>query len=175
MKTCPRPEIGSNQSEEQPTATQTLSTSEDHMGNWTFNVFFILSLSCWSMTFSKLFDGLSGCQLFCAFCFLISSFFVAPNPYAGFVAIFTGLFSIFHIVGSWYFLRRNIGLATYGAVLGSSCVMVFVYIETAVFFGQYSACETPDYHYYGYLRRYGTWLVKVICDSLCTFFWPHLG
>jgi hypothetical protein len=106
------------------------------------------------MTFCKLFDGLTCCQAVCAGCFLLSSLFVASNPYAGFVALLTGLMALTHTAAAWYFIRQQVSRTMYGAVLGSSCVVVFVYLETAIFWGQYSNCE--DYHNAKSSSNYGT-------------------
>lgn len=108
-----------------------------------------------SSSFAKLYDGLICGQAVCAACFLLSALFIASNPYAGAVAVLTGLVVPLHVGGSWYCIRRAVSRTLYGAVLGSSCVMVFVYLETAIFWGQYSDCEKYS-HEYNTNKYYGT-------------------
>ena len=118
------------------------------------------------MSFSKLFDWLIFCQLVCVACFLLSSLFVASNPYAGFLSVFIGLVAAAHSGGCWYFIRQRVSRTMYGAVLGSSCVMVCIYLETAIFFGQYSACEdyeTTDDD--SKSSSYGTYMMMCIAIS----------
>mmetsp|Transcript_2633 Transcript_2633/g.4799 ORF Transcript_2633/g.4799 Transcript_2633/m.4799 type:complete len:191 (+) Transcript_2633:131-703(+) len=122
------------------------------------------------MIFNRLFDGLICCQATCAGCFLLSALFLASNSYAGSVAVLTGLVALAHTGGAWYCIRQRVSRTLYGAVLGSSCVVTFVYLESAIFWGQYSSCE--KYHHNDSISNnsYG-----VACSdtpamtSLCTF------
>ena len=74
--------------------------------------------------------------------YLISSFVVSSNAYAGFLAVFTGLVYLASIIATYYGIRKNINATTYGAVIGSLSILVFLSLQTSIFWGQYSNCET---------------------------------
>lgn len=122
------------------------------------------------MIFNKLFDGLIFCQATCAGCFLLSALFLASHPYAGSVAVLTGLVALAHTGFSWHCIRQQASRTLYGAVLGSSCVVTFVYLESAIFWGQYSGCE--KYHHNDSISdsSYGVACTNTAAmTSLCTF------
>jgi hypothetical protein len=92
----------------------------------------------------KLFDATTAVIIGTEGLFLFSSFFVASNSYGGFYAVFLGLIAILVTSMSWYGIRRKINRTTYGAVLGAASIFVIVYLQSAIFWGQYSACESSS-------------------------------
>ena len=79
-----------------------------------------------------------------SFCFLISAFSVASNEYAGFVAVLSGfMFSGFTGVSHYGISYKPSGIF-YGAILGSSVILVFVTLMSAIFWGQYGGCSSYE-------------------------------
>lgn len=85
-------------------------------------------------------------QVVIIFCYLISSFVVAGNIYAGFTSILTGLLFFGFCGLTFYGLRRNISRTMFGIILGGTFVLVFVSLESAIFWGQYAHCEQYNNH-----------------------------
>ena len=80
-------------------------------------------------------------QAFFTSCYLISSFFISFNAYAGLISMFSGLIFVLSIATTYYYIRIHTNKLIFGAVLGSSSVIVFISLQTAIFWGQYSSCE----------------------------------
>ena len=76
------------------------------------------------------------------FCYLISSFVVASNPYGGFPAVFTGLIHTAFIGISYYGIRQKPSRIIYGGILGACSVLICISLMTAIFWGQYGGCAT---------------------------------
>ena len=71
--------------------------------------------------------------------YFITSLVVISNNYAGFNGFFTGLIfggSIYLV----YYGLRHISRTFYGIMLGVIAILVFVSLESAIFWGQYSSC-----------------------------------
>eukprot|EP01041_Mallomonas_annulata_P004900 gene4900-9767_t len=111
-------------------------------------------------------------QAFFSFCYLITSFIVGSNPYAGFIAVFTALIYIGYIAVAWYGIRRKPTRLMYGGILGGCLVLVCMSLMDAIFWGQYAQCHTWD----GVYRRLDSrQLTGVYCKqrpamrALCAF------
>ena len=78
-------------------------------------------------------------------CFLVAASSLIWNHYAGAVGILTGLAYLSFCGISYYGIMVKPNRTFYGAILGASCVLVFVALQSAIFFGQYSNCtlSTP--------------------------------
>lgn len=74
-------------------------------------------------------------------CYLISALFVASNSYAGFNAIALGLTQAAVIGLSYYGLYKEVTRTLYGIVLGSAVLLIFMSLQSAIFWGQYSSCH----------------------------------
>lgn len=94
----------------------------------------------------QIIDGVLLFQVAVIFSFLISSFVVAGNIYAGFTSILTGLLFAGFCGLTYYGLRRNISRTMFGMILGGTFVLVFVSLESAIFWGQYAHCEQYSGH-----------------------------
>ena len=93
----------------------------------------------------SLLEALARAQTLCAGLFLLLSLFTCSNSYSGFVSVLSGIMALTHAAATCFLLKRLRGDGlVYGGVLGSACGMVVVYLESAVFFGQYSACEKAN-------------------------------
>ena len=113
-------------------------------------------------------DGAVLCQIVFILCFLISAFFIAANFYAGFNAVATGIVYAVFCALTYFGLRHTISRTLFGAILGGAFILVFVSLESAVFWGQYSQCET-------YKGSEAGAIAGVVCyqqsamRSVCTF------
>jgi hypothetical protein len=79
-----------------------------------------------------------------ASCYLISSFVVSSNAYAGFNAWFAGFIFLASIALSYVGIRRTVSRINYGMVLGSSSILLIFSLQTAIFWGQYSGCSSSS-------------------------------
>ena len=77
-------------------------------------------------------------------CFLVAAASLFWNHYAGIVGILTGLAYISFCGICYYGIMMKPNRTFYGAVLGASCVLVFVALQSAIFFGQYSNCTVSS-------------------------------
>lgn len=92
----------------------------------------------------QLFDGLLLTQVGLTVAYVISSFFVVSNPYNGFNAIVLGVIYGFSISLGYYFIRNSISRTKFGFVLSTAVILIFISLENAIFWGQYSGCQTFD-------------------------------
>lgn len=92
-------------------------------------------------SYSELLDATIVIQAVLSFCYLMSSFPVSANGYAGFVSILMSLVYCLFTVLSYYGLRVSLTRKFFGFVLGASVVLVFVSLENSIFWGQYAGCE----------------------------------
>lgn len=81
-------------------------------------------------------------QSICSFCCLISAFVISSNSYAGFIAVLTSMIYCGFSAISWYGIRYKTNRILFGAILGASAVLVVISLQTAIFWGQYSGCES---------------------------------
>lgn len=81
-------------------------------------------------------------QIVCTFCYLVSTLVVMFNFYAGFVGILTGLVYAAFCGLAYYGLRVKVSRPLFGVVLGGACILTFVSLESAIFWGQYGNCES---------------------------------
>jgi len=95
-------------------------------------------------THEQLIDGSLLCQVVLTSCYFISSLFTLSNPYAGFNGFFLGLIYYIFIVLSYYGIRKHITRTHYGFVLAGTIFLIFISLENAIFWGQYSNCQVYD-------------------------------
>jgi hypothetical protein len=88
----------------------------------------------------QLLDGTLMAQAAFTFAYLISSFVVAGNDYAGFNGVITGFIFGGSIGLTYYGLKKAISRTNYGIILGACSMLVFVCLESSIFWGQYSSC-----------------------------------
>lgn len=76
------------------------------------------------------------------FCYFISSLVLLDNSYAGFNGALMGLLYGATIALSYKGLKTDQNRVIYGIILGAVFVLVFMSLQNAIFWGQYSGCET---------------------------------
>lgn len=86
-------------------------------------------------------------------CYLISAMFLASNAYAGFNVLVLGILQLAVIALSYYGFYMEVTRTLYGIVLGAVTMLVFQSLQSAVFWGQYAACES--YHTWDEKAHYG--------------------
>lgn len=89
----------------------------------------------------QIIDGTVLFQIVIIFSYLISAFAVANEAYAGFNAVLTGFIFAAFTGLSYYGLRKNINRTIFGVILGGAFILMFVSLESAIFWGQYANCE----------------------------------
>ena len=77
-------------------------------------------------------------------CFVVAATSLFWNHYAGVVGILTGLAYISFTGVSYYGIMVKPNRTFFGAILGASCVMVFVALQSAIFWGQYANCTLSN-------------------------------
>jgi hypothetical protein len=100
------------------------------------------------------------------FAYVISSFVVSSNSYAGFNAVLLGIIYI-GMTGLVYLkMKNNTDRLTYGVILGIGVMLIFISLESAIFWGQYSRCSTtiPQWDD-DYMSHYPTSLPSLAPDS----------
>jgi len=88
----------------------------------------------------QLIDGNLVLQGLFTFSYFISSMFVYHNTYGGFNAVFLGAVYALFIIFTYHGVRKSINRTNYGAILAASLFLVFISLESAIFWGQYSGC-----------------------------------
>lgn len=76
------------------------------------------------------------------FCYFISSIVMLDNSYAGFNGALLGLLYGATIALSYKGLKKDQNRIIYGIILGAVFVLVFLSLQSAIFWGQYSGCES---------------------------------
>ncbi|RYH14110.1 hypothetical protein EON65_34150 [archaeon] len=97
-------------------------------------------------------------------CYLISALFIASNTYAGFNSLLLGIIIIAVIGLSYYGLFKEVTRTLFGIVLGCSVMLIFMTLQSAIFWGQYSDC-TPNSLLNSVTQCYNPAAMK----SCCTF------
>jgi hypothetical protein len=72
--------------------------------------------------------------------YLLTSLSLMGNKFAGLNASILGLVLVLFTVYSYRVLRLNVTRTTYGIVLGASFMLVFILLQSAIFWGQYAGC-----------------------------------
>lgn len=119
-------------------------------------------------------------QVFALFFYLISAFLLIHNGYVGLIALYLGIILLGFLIYAYRTLRMEITRTSYGIVLGGSFILIFILLESAIFWGQSSGCRptkriptssssdgaAPNQNY----LFYGVDCVNIgAMESLCTF------
>lgn len=100
-----------------------------------------------------------------SFGFFLSLFSVSSNDYVGFVALLLAiLFSVF--TGLIHYVINKPNRMLYGAILGASVVMIFISLESAVFWGSYGTCVRSSISSYSPL-------IHIVAPSLLPTLIPY--
>lgn len=89
----------------------------------------------------EILDGLVVVQVVFVFCYLISAFVTFSSSFGGLSSVVSGLVFAAFTGLTYYGLRRNISRTIYGIILGGSFILVFITLESAIYWGQYGNCE----------------------------------
>jgi hypothetical protein len=89
----------------------------------------------------QLIDLLVAFQTVCTVAYFISSIILIDNSYAGFNGVLLALIFGASIGLSYKGLRKTPDRILYGVILGVVFVLLFVSLQSAIFWGQYSGCE----------------------------------
>lgn len=74
------------------------------------------------------------------FGYFVSALVLYSNVYAGFNGIFLGLVVIGFTIYGYRVLRHDVNRTSYGIILGGNFILVFILLQSAIFWGQYSGC-----------------------------------
>eukprot|EP00286_Rhodomonas_abbreviata_P000083 CAMPEP_0181288518 /NCGR_PEP_ID=MMETSP1101-20121128/377_1 /TAXON_ID=46948 /ORGANISM="Rhodomonas abbreviata, Strain Caron Lab Isolate" /LENGTH=181 /DNA_ID=CAMNT_0023392649 /DNA_START=105 /DNA_END=650 /DNA_ORIENTATION=+ len=77
-------------------------------------------------------------------CYLISALIIGGNSYAGFNAVFLGLVFSGGIGATYYGLKMHVSRTHFGMLLGGAIILMFISLESSIFWGQYGDCSTPS-------------------------------
>lgn len=92
-------------------------------------------------SYQELIDFTLLAQGILSLCFLVSALSVAAYDSTGYLAVFTAfIFSTFTGI-SHYGISYKLTSVFYGAILGSSFILIFVALQSAIFWGQYGTCS----------------------------------
>lgn len=75
------------------------------------------------------------------FSYLITSFVLIGNTYAGFNGLLLGFIYAAVCGASYYALCKEANRLYYGVILGCCFMLVFMSLQSAIFWGQYSGCH----------------------------------
>jgi hypothetical protein len=118
----------------------------------------------------QILDILFICQSLFCLSYLISTIFQAANVYNGFNAILLGIVFASMVGCSYMYLRKNISKVMYGGVLGATFVLIFLSLQSAVFWGQYSGCESYPKEKFSSLTGNPPMCTNTpAMESICTF------
>lgn len=83
------------------------------------------------------------CQVLLTVGYLISAIILSGNSYNGFNAIITSFLYFLFSSFCFYGLQKNvINRTIFGIILGISCMMIFISLESAMFWWAYSYCNS---------------------------------
>lgn len=86
-------------------------------------------------------------QAIVTFCFMLTAISLAGNRWAGFMGFLTGIIYAIFTGMSYHGIIKRPSRMKYGGVLGSCFVLVFISLESSIFWGQYANCSSlpsPD-------------------------------
>ena len=102
--------------------------------------------------------------------YIISALVLSGNSFAGFNGIFLGLIYGSSTAVSYYGLRKKISRTMFGVILGCCTVLLFISLESAIFWGQYGNCSTSSLHHNRRALLYNsdpmTYLVEAVEESV---------
>mmetsp|Transcript_13375 Transcript_13375/g.45221 ORF Transcript_13375/g.45221 Transcript_13375/m.45221 type:complete len:191 (-) Transcript_13375:109-681(-) len=82
--------------------------------------------------------------------FFISSLVVADTANEGFNVVLTGLLYAGFVIASYQIINKRATPLSVGFLVGLSFVLVFISLQTAVFWGQLAQCDETDENITGY-------------------------
>mmetsp|Transcript_3431 Transcript_3431/g.5679 ORF Transcript_3431/g.5679 Transcript_3431/m.5679 type:complete len:299 (-) Transcript_3431:227-1123(-) len=86
-------------------------------------------------------DLLIKAQSLFTLCYLITSLVVGSNTYSGFNGIFLGIIFATFVAATYYGIKIHVSRTHFGILLGSAVILLFISLESSIYWGQYSECE----------------------------------
>lgn len=93
-------------------------------------------------SYEQLMEASLAAQGVFTFCYFISSLVVVGNAYNGFNAVILSFVFIAMIALMFMKMRKDVSRTMFGIVLGLIAVLVFVTLESSIFWGQYGSCDS---------------------------------
>lgn len=93
-------------------------------------------------SYEQLMEASLAAQGVFTFCYFISSLVVVGNAYSGFNALILSFVFIAMIALMYMKMRKDVSRTMFGIVLGLTAVLVFVTLESSIFWGQYGSCDS---------------------------------
>lgn len=90
-----------------------------------------------------------------SFYFLNSTFFLSRNSYGGLSSFMTSIFYISLSYFAYKCLKNEISRVSYGLLLGLFFLLIFISMQDAIFWGQYSLCESFPFSLSSTKKLYG--------------------
>lgn len=91
---------------------------------------------------SEFIDRLLQVQGLLILAYFISACVVGGNSFAGFNALFLGIIFGCVAVATYYGLKIYPTRLNFGIILGGTAILMFLSLQSAIFWGQYADCET---------------------------------
>jgi hypothetical protein len=96
---------------------------------------------------TEVFDLLLKSQAALTCLYLICAFVVFDNSFGGFNAGFLGCIYIGFTAATYYGIVKSITRTNFGIILGGATILLFVSLQSAIFWGQYGDCDKYSSRY----------------------------
>jgi len=96
---------------------------------------------------AELLDRLLLVQALLILAYFISACVVGGNSFAGFNALFLGIIYGGFAAATYYGLKIYPTRLNFGLVLGGASILLFMSLQSAIFWGQYAECESHSRRY----------------------------
>lgn len=91
---------------------------------------------------TELLDRLLQAQALLILAYFISACVVGGNSFAGFNALLLGIIFSGFAVATYYGLKKYPTRLHFGIILGGASILLFMSLQSAIFWGQYADCES---------------------------------
>lgn len=96
---------------------------------------------------TELLDRLLQVQALLILAYFISACVVGGNSFAGFNALFLGIIFGGFAAATYYGLKIYPNRLNFGLILGGASILLFMSLQSAIFWGQYAECESHSRRY----------------------------
>jgi hypothetical protein len=95
-------------------------------------------------TFDEILNPLLISQAAFTAAYLIAALIVCSNTFAGANAVLLGLLCVAFLTITYHVLKRELNRFNFGVLLGGGATLIFISLQAAIFWGEYSKCVKPD-------------------------------